>query len=38
MLLIGSRFDISGQLNDMQARVDGTIGWPVNSISARTRP
>ena len=37
-LLIGSRFEISGQLNDMQARVNGTIGWQVKSISARTRP
>ena len=24
--------------NDMQARVNGTIGWQVKSISARTRP
>jgi hypothetical protein len=37
-LLIGSRFEISGQLNDVQARVNGTIGRQVTSISARTRP
>jgi hypothetical protein len=29
---------MNGQLNDMQARVNGTIGWQVKSISARTRP
>ena len=37
-LLIGSRFDLSGELNDMLARVNGTIGWQVKSLSARTRP
>jgi hypothetical protein len=36
-LLIGSRFEISIQLNDMQARVNGTIGWQERA-SRRTRP
>jgi len=35
-LLVGSRFEVDMDLNDMRARLNGTIGWQVKTIYART--
>ncbi len=35
-LLVGSQLQISDHLNDMEARLDGMLGWQVKSIFART--
>jgi hypothetical protein len=34
-VLVGAGFEFGADLNDMQARVNGTIGWQVQKIAVR---